>query len=481
MSDFVKSDLAINAPNVDLTISSLGPGRYENPLGLEHYIDDLDDRILFHSSLRLARRSLVDHVATAAKPGAEPCGPCGHDVHMPAGHGAGHEEGHGLPVFQAAGPRKSLFFKPGQGLTAGIVTCGGICPGLNDVIRSLTMGLWFSYGVRRILGFRYGYKGLVPDESNPPLMLDPEVVDHIHQHGGTILGSSRGPQPVEVMADNLQALGVNMLFTVGGDGTHRGANQLVAELKRRQAPIAVVGIPKTIDNDIGLMDRTFGFETAVSHAREVVRAAHVESKGMPYGIGLVKLMGRYSGFVAAYSALANSEVNLVLIPESPFRLDGENGVLEFLHQRLLERKHAVVVVAEGAGQDLPGFGDTGSEPRLDLSGNVKLLDVGLFLQEQFKSYFKSVGVPISMKYFDPSYLIRSTPATADDSVFCVQLAQHAVHAAMAGKTGMIVGSWNGQFVHIPISAVVNSTKNIDPAGPFWQSVLLATGQPKSFM
>lgn len=430
--------------NLDLSIPNLGPCSIPSPLPARHFVSDFD-RVMLDTSFGEIAACL--------------------------------EEGLPIPAFEAAGPRAKLRFQPGH-VTAGIVTCGGLCPGINDVIRAITFSLWFNYGVRNILGFRYGYEGLVTSSGHEPMRLDPEMVDDINQHGGTILGSSRGPQDVGLMVDRLVALGVDLLFLIGGDGTLRGALDLVAEIARRHLPIALVGVPKTIDNDILLVDRTFGFETAVAMARDPIRAAHVEAKGVPYGIGLVKLMGRESGFVAAYAALSNSEVDVVLVPEVPFRMDGPTGLLAFLEHRLRNRRHAVVVVAEGAGQDLAaGYGEGGR----DASGNRRLLDVGRFLCDAFCKHFGDCELPVSLKYIDPSYTIRSVPATPDDSVFCLRLAHNAVHAAMAGKTGMLIGRWNGQFVHVPMAEAVERRQMIDPEGPLWSQVTQAVGQPLRFV
>lgn len=377
--------------------------------------------------------------------------------------------------FERAGPRARLFFEP-RGLRAGIVTCGGLCPGLNDVIRACTLCLWHNYGVREIFGFKYGYEGLNPACGHEPLRLDPDLVDDIHQEGGTILGSSRGPQPVEVMVEHLRKLGLNLLLTVGGDGTLKGAMALSKEIARRNLEIAIVGIPKTIDNDIELIEKTFGFETAVAEAREAVRAAHVEARGNPYGLGIVKLMGRESGFIAAYAALSNSEIDVALVPEVPFSLEGDSGLLRFLVERLRRRRHAVVVVAEGAGQDL--LSEVNVER--DASGNQKLKDIGPFLRDTLAVRLQALGIPVSVKYIDPSYMIRGAPAIADDSVYCLELAQNAVHAAMSGRTSMLVGRWNGQFTHVPIAAAVGRRKKIDPEGPLWESLCLGIGQPLRF-
>jgi len=374
---------------------------------------------------------------------------------------------------EVAGPRKNIFFDPSR-TTAGIVTCGGLCPGLNDVIRGLVMQLYYRYGVNNIFGFRYGYEGMVPSYGHERIRLRPDTVANIHKFGGTILGTSRGPQDTGVLADTLEEMGVDILFVIGGDGTLRGANELTVEIQRRGLKKAIVGIPKTIDNDIVGIDKCFGFETAVAEAEKVLSCAHSEAIGALNGIGLVKLMGRDSGFIACLATLACSEVNAVLIPEVPFKLEGEHGLIEAMAQRLALRKHAVIVVAEGAGQDL--LSATG----VDASGNRKYGDIGLFLKDKFAAYFKEQKVEATIKYIDPSYTIRSVPAGPQDNVYCSRLAQHAVHAAMAGKTATLIGRWHGTYVHIPIDTVTHGRRKVDPAGELWQSVMENTGQPARY-
>lgn len=375
-----------------------------------------------------------------------------------------------LPSFEAAGPRAQIFHSPSE-LTCGIVTCGGLCPGLNDVIRSLVLTAHHRYGVRRILGFRYGYDGLAMTPKADPVELTPDIVRDIHNRGGTLLGSSRGPQSVADMADTLVRHRVGVLFTIGGDGTLRGASALSREMARRGLPIGIVGIPKTIDNDIDFMERSFGFTTAIEAAQASLRAAHIEARGAWNGIGLVQLMGRHSGFIAAHASLANGDVNFCLIPEQAFELTGRGGLLEALEGRLQRRHHAVIVVAEGAGQHLM-TGATGHDP----SGNRRLQPIGQFLQERIKAHFRELGRDMTLKLIDPSYTIRSLPAGSLDSAFCLLLGQHAVHAAMAGKTNMVVGYWNQHFVHLPIPLAVARRKQVDPHGELWRRVLGATGQ-----
>ncbi|MBR2075114.1 MAG: ATP-dependent 6-phosphofructokinase, partial [Fibrobacter sp.] len=354
---------------------------------------------------------------------------------------------------------------------------GGLCPGLNNVIKGLVQVLWFDYGVRNIFGIPYGYRGLNPAYGYPPIMLNPDVVDAIQDDGGTILGSSRGMQEPSVMVDTLMRLNINVLFCIGGDGTLRGAHAIAEEVKKRRQPISVIGIPKTIDNDLNLIDRTFGFETAVLSATDVITSAHNEANGAFNGLGLVKLMGRDSGFIAAYAALATTVVNFCLIPEVPFTLEGENGLFKALESRYSSGKtHAVIAVAEGAGQEL----FKGLPERKDASGNVLKNDIGEFLTREIKNHFDKVGKEVNIKYFDPSYMVRSIPAKGTDAIFCFQLAESAVHAGMAGKTDMVVGSMNEQFSHVPIEYAVNERKKINPNGTLWHAVLGATRQQDYF-
>jgi 6-phosphofructokinase 1 len=419
----------------DLTIQRLGDCTVQSPMSGVRFTGD-GEHILFHSDLNEIRRFL--------DAGIEP------------------------PKFEAAGPREKIFFDPAT-LNCGIVSCGGLCPGLNDVIRSIVLSLHHHYGVRTIYGFQYGYEGLVPKFGHQPVMLTPQVVSQINEMGGTMLGSSRGNQDVSVMVDTLERMKIGILFCIGGDGTQRGALAISEEAGRRGLKLSVIGIPKTIDNDISYVRTTFGFETAVSEAKRATCAANAEATGARNGIGLVKLMGRDSGFIAAFSALVDNQVNFCLIPEVPFTLD---GLLTSLKKRLEQRGHAVIVVAEGAGQEL--FEATGER---DASGNIKYGDIGTFLRDRIKDYFKRAGMEINLKYIDPSYIIRSQQANPHDSAFCLMLGHNAVHAGMAGRTGMIVGFWNHQITHVPTQLAVSQRKKIDPEGWLWSSVLSSTGQP----
>ncbi len=375
------------------------------------------------------------------------------------------------PSFEGAGPRKRIYFEPTR-VHAGIVTCGGLCPGLNDVIRGLVHVLWHRYGVRQIDGFRFGYAGLVPDSPHEPMPLDADRVSTIHEDGGTILGTSRGPQDPAEMVAGLKRRGVNVLFVIGGDGTLRGGLAIAAEARRQGVELAVIGVPKTIDNDILFVEQSFGFQTAFAEAGRVIRAAHTEARSAANGVGLVKLMGRESGFIACHAALACNDVNYVLIPEVPFPLEGDQGLLASLEDRLARRDHAVIVVAEGAGQQY--CATEGCDP----SGNPRLGDIGLFLKQTIRDHFHERGRPVNLKYIDPSYTLRGIPATPHDSVYCFRLAQNAVHAAMAGRTDVVVGRWHNRFVHIPIELAVRRRQRVDPKGDLWLSVLESTGQPR---
>jgi 6-phosphofructokinase 1 len=421
--------------NSSFKVKRLGECRIPSPMTGVRFIED-EATVLFHSDLR--------DVETLMEQGKTP------------------------PCFEMAGPREKIYFDPSK-LKCGIVTCGGICPGLNDVIRSIVLSLFHHYGVQTVFGFRYGFEGLSPRYRHTPLELTPGEVRDIHQSGGTILGSSRGPQEVSEMVDTLERMNVGLLFTIGGDGTLRGAQAISEEIGRRGLKIGIIGIPKTIDNDISYMSKSFGFETAVGESRSAIYGAHTEAIGARNGIGLVKLMGRNSGFIAADATLANSEVNFCLVPEVPFTL---KAFLEALKIRLVKRGHAVVVTAEGAGQDLMKNTDD-----TDASGNIRLGDIGLYLKDRINDYLEQEGIEATLKYIDPSYMIRSMPANPHDSVFCLLLGHNAVHAGMAGMTNMVVGYWSGQYTQVPIPLAVSERKQIEPNGRLWSSVLASTGQP----
>ncbi|MEZ4953906.1 MAG: ATP-dependent 6-phosphofructokinase [Saprospiraceae bacterium] len=435
----------------DFLIKSLGPCKIKSPIGLSttkgdqifNFVRD-EERILFN----------VEWNPSATNGQAD---------QIPLG-------------MERAGPREHIFFDPSKA-TAAIVTCGGLCPGINNVIRSIVMALYYRYGVKKVFGVQYGYEGFIPEYRHPFIELTPEFVSNIHQFGGTILGSSRGQQDVEKIVDCLERHNINILFTIGGDGTLHGALSISQEIEKRGLKIAVAGVPKTIDNDINHIEKTFGFETSFTVASPIIRDAHNEAKGAYNGIAIVKLMGRDSGFIAANAALSMPEVNLVLVPEVPFDLHGSKGLLNVIKQRLDSKHHCVIVVAEGAGQSLIKAGTV----HYDASGNKLHDDIGVFLKNEIVGYFKSIGQSVTVKYIDPSYIIRSAPATPSDSIFCNKLGLNAVHGALAGKTGFVVGRRNNHFIYLPISLVTAQRRKIDVEGDLWLNVLETTGQPTNMV
>ena len=382
------------------------------------------------------------------------------------------EECYKKNLIEKAGPREYIYFNP-KHVNAGICTCGGLCPGLNDVIRAIVRCLWNRYGVRRIRGIRFGFKGFFSEQGFDTIDLNPDIVDDIHKTGGSFLGTSRGGgDRVTEIVDAIEALNMNMVFILGGDGTQRGSLDIANEIEKRGLKVAVVGIPKTIDNDLIFIQRSFGFDTAVQKATEAVAAAHMEAHSHINGIGLIKLMGRESGFIATATALASHETNFCLIPEIPFDLDGESGFLAELEKRIVNRHHAVVIVAEGAGQEhLKATGEH------DASGNIKLGDIGVFLKDKITEYFKEKKIHINLKYIDPSYQIRSAQANPSDSIYCERLGNNAVHAAMAGKTKIVIGLVHNKYVHLPIRLVTAKRNKVNPEGSMWRDAIDATGQP----
>ncbi|MBQ7585918.1 MAG: ATP-dependent 6-phosphofructokinase [Desulfovibrionaceae bacterium] len=371
---------------------------------------------------------------------------------------------------EAAGPRKKLYFNPTQAKCA-IVTCGGLCPGINDVIRAIVMEAYHAYKVPSIIGIPYGLEGFIHSFGHQFVELTPEKVSDIHLFGGTVLGSSRGPQNGEDIVDTMERCNVNVLFIIGGDGTMKAAQMISRTVQERGRKMAVIGIPKTIDNDINFIPQSFGFETAVYKATEAIECAHNEACGVPNGIGLVKLMGRESGFIAAQATLALKEVNFVLVPEVHFTMEGPGGFLEALEDRLRHRGHAVVVTAEGAGQHL-----LEQNTATDASGNVVLGDIAQYLRRHIRDYFKERNFRHTLKYIDPSYIIRSVPANSSDKVYCGFLGQYAVHAAMAGRTDMVVAKVQGQYVHLPLELVTRSRRKLNISSDLWRAVLESTGQ-----
>jgi 6-phosphofructokinase 1 len=438
----IYEDVLKNPDSFDFSVSALGTCSVDSPVVGREFIDD-DEQITFASQVKN-----IHALMTTAK---------------------------SFPAFQKAGPRRKIYHDPAAS-RAGIVTCGGLCPGLNNVIKGLVKVLYHDYRIENIIGFKYGYQGLVPQYKHTPLELTPEKVDEIHKTGGTILGSSRGNQAAAAMVDTLERMWVNVLFCIGGDGTLRGAADIAAEIAKRKRPISVIGVPKTIDNDLRFVEKTFGFETAVHAASDIITSAHNEAEGADNGIAIVKLMGRDSGFIAAAATLANSVVDFCLVPEIELALGGDKGLFGAIGRCLDKSRHAVIVVAEGAGQAL----FTGARARKDASGNVLKSDIGVFLKDEIGKHFKAAGRDVSIKYLDPSYHIRSVPAISSDAIFCYLLAENAVHAAMAGKTSMVIGHWNNYFTHVPIHLATRERLKIDLDGALWKGVLSSTRQNDFF-
>ena len=431
---------------LDFTIDTLGPCTIASPIKLSTISGDMTARYVSDDSYVINQVNVFD----TSKP-----------IVLDSSN-----------LMQKAGPREKIYFDPTHA-KAGICTCGGLCPGLNDVIRAIVRCLNTRYGVKTVKGYRFGYHGFFAEEGYEPIELDRYLIDEIHKIGGTYLGTSRGGgQRVEEIVDCLERDGINMLFIIGGDGTQRGSYDIACEVEKRGLKCAVVGVPKTVDNDLMFIDRSFGFETAVQRAKEAVAAVHMEAASQINGIGLVKLMGREAGFIATEAALASHETNFCLIPEVPFEMEGDKGFLACLERRLAKRGHAVIVVSEGAGQDL--LTSTGAT---DASGNKKLADIGVFLKTEIEKYFKAKNIEINLKYIDPSYQVRASVTTAADSIYCERLGNNAVHAAMAGKTKCVIGLVHDKFVHLPIKAVTAHRNAVDPTGSLWRDALDATGQP----
>ena len=426
--------------DLDFTIARLGECRIPSPMSGVRFTRD-EERVLYHSTLE-GINAWLDRLDRGAAP----------------------------PAMESAGPRQMLFFDPAK-LACGIVTCGGLCPGLNDVIRAIVLSLRRHYGVNKVYGFRYGYEGLVRRIGHEPLELTPESVHRIHESGGSILGSSRGPQDAAEMVDYLKDLGVGILFAIGGDGTLRGAQKIGEEAARRGLKIGVIGVPKTIDNDVSFVQRTFGFETAVTEARRATACG--QRRG---GSGAQRDRTREADgprFGVHRGLFGSGQQPRELLPGSRGAVHPREVSVSAAGSGSSADSHAVIVVAEGAGQDLMAK----SQER-DASGNVKYGDIGVFLRDAIKDHFKRIGMAITLKYIDPSYTIRSVPATPHDSAFCLLLGQSAVHAGLSGRTNMVVSFWNHQFTHVPIALAVSERKKIDPEGALWNSVVTSTGQPR---
>ncbi|WJZ96001.1 hypothetical protein VitviT2T_014730 [Vitis vinifera] len=377
-------------------------------------------------------------------------------------------------AYHRAGPRKQIFFDPSM-IRVAIVTCGGLCPGLNTVIRELVVGLWELYGVRQIYGIIAGYRGFYSFE---PMALNPKLVEDWHKRGGSVLETSRGGFDLEKIVNSIKDHEFDQVYVIGGDGTMRGAVTIFDEICRQKLNVSIAGIPKTVDNDISIIDRSFGFQTAVEMAQQAISAAHVEAESAVNGIGLVKLMGRSTGHIALHATLSSRDVDCCLIPENEFYLEGKGGLFEFLEQRLKQNGHAVLVVAEGAGQDMIPRSDA-QKKETDESGNPVFLDIGRWLKSELKSWWDRdhPGELVTIKYIDPMYMVRAVPANATDNLYCTLLAHSAIHGVMAGYTGFVSGPINGNYAYIPIAEVANAKNPVNTMDHKWAWVRSVNNQP----
>ena len=360
--------------------------------------------------------------------------------------------------FVRAGPRKEIAWDPIHTKVA-IVTCGGLCPGLNTVIRELYITLHHKYGVKFVYGVKNGYKGFYSDNL---VRLDDDIIRDIHHKGGSILGTSRGGTDVKKIVDSIAHRGISHLYAIGGNGTQKGLFEINKEIKKRGLCVSVVGIPKTIDNDLCIIDKSFGFDTSVQEAQRAIQAAKVEIEAFNNAVGIVKVMGRNSGFIAMYSSLASKDVDCCLIPEIPFDIEYDHGVLHYIKECLHKKDKILIVVSEGAGQHY-----------INDPVNKNLNDFGIWLCEVVRSNVPNVCI----KYIDPTYTIRAITPNASDSIYCTILAQSAVHGAFCGYTNFIVGPVNGKHAYIPLQMAIHETNTVSEDDRMWFRLISANGQP----
>jgi len=361
---------------------------------------------------------------------------------------------------------KHIWWEPKK-VKAALITAGGLCPGLNSIIQGVTNCLWRDYGVRQIVGITAGYNGLSDPAKHPSMLLTPELVEDIHMRGGSILKAGRGGFNAAKICETLRAGGYTHLFVIGGDGTQYAGHLLYVEARKQKLPISVVGVPKSIDNDVLFVDRTFGFDSAVEAAAGVIRNGWVEATSCPNAVGIVKLMGRDAGFVAAHAALASNLVDLVLVPEVEVEME---DVLQFVDATLAHKGHMVVVVAEGAGQAHVATGQK------DASGHTVYGDVGVYLRDTLNKHLKPKGGRTF--YIDPSYIIRSVPPTPNDHIYCARLANNAVHTAMRGYTGVCVGAIHNIIVILKSKLIASGKKQLKIKSSTWQSCVQVCSMPE---
>jgi 6-phosphofructokinase 1 len=335
-------------------------------------------------------------------------------------------------------------------MRVGVLTGGGDCPGLNAVIRAVVRRGIQEFGLE-FVGFRDGWRGPLEGDTVP---LDVQAVRGILPRGGTILGSSRtnplkqvsagGRNGVERIKDNLAGLGVDALIVIGGEDTLGVAAKLQTE------GINVVGVPKTIDNDLGATDYTFGFDTAVNIAMEAIDRLHTTAESHHRAL-IVEVMGRSAGWIALHAGLAGG-ANVILIPEKPFDIE---QVCAYVEHRFQTRYAPIVVVAEGAR---PVEGDivTGSE-KLDAFGHVRLGGVGQMLAEEIE---KRTGKEARCTVL--GHIQRGGTPTAFDRVLATRYGVHAVQAVYEEAFGIMVALRGTDIVRVPIEEATRELKLVPP-------------------
>jgi 6-phosphofructokinase 1 len=328
----------------------------------------------------------------------------------------------------------------------GVLTGGGDCPGLNAVIRAVVRKGVQTYG-HDFVGFRDGWRGPLEGDTMP---LDVEAVRGILPRGGTILGSSRtNPYKVDggsqAIKETMQRLGIDALIAIGGEDTLGVAKQLHDE------GVQVVGVPKTIDNDLGATDYTFGFDTAVTIATEAIDRLHTTAESH-HRVLICEVMGRHAGWIALHSGIAGG-ANVILIPERPFDID---KVIEYVEHRFATHRYApIVVVAEGA---VPLEGTMATrEGELDAFGHVRLSGIGARLEEEIHGRTGHEARTTVL-----GHVQRGGTPTAYDRVLATRFGLHALDAAHAGAWGSMVALHGTAIELVPLEAAVRELKTVPP-------------------
>lgn len=388
------------------------------------------------------------------------------------------------PSFPEAGPRKELCFDPHR-VKAAVVTTGGLAPGLNSVVHSIVDRHFNTYELNETLGGAVygiydGFRGLRDCASNSTTLNPKVTLDWLRQ-GGSNLGSIRFRDPqgekhlVDEIAKSITQMAIDILYVIGGDGS-----QLIAHKVAQAVPsISVLGVPKTMDNDVLWVRESFGFDTTVEQATHAINALHFEAQSTRR-VGLLQFFGAESGFVAANAALASGQVDLVLIPEAFNNLSDEQlqhywkmllGHLDDRVKRQAHMPHAIVVVAEGV------------ETALVQQKSRKLGRKGDFLELLKQDIAGKVrdrrGRCLEIFVNEPRHYIRSGAANAHDQIFCERLGALAVDNGLAGYTNCMVSHWLTEYVLVPLELVVQGQKSIQTSGMFWRQVETSTGQPPS--